>query len=270
MNSILLNKKAYLYLILVLFGSFCIGYNITIACHELGHAFAVVLDGGHIQEFVLNPFSWSWNLGQNLMNPLFTAWGGVTFGLLFALLPGLILFARKRYFLQVPILVTVGCAFLINGIYLLMGVFLKIGDGGELIEYGVPAAIILIIGIVYFITAIFVWSIIQQVAGLKSDLPFTKRLILMCCGITPYLLMIVIYNLIFNKAQIIIWSAFAIIGLFICIIFSITGLLMSNLYPGNYNLPDFANKKPIVIINIIGIAIIACEFIIFGIQENPF
>jgi hypothetical protein len=75
MNNSLSIKKVNLFSILLVFGSFCIGYNIAIAFHELGHAFAMMLDGGQIQEFVLNPFSWSWNLGQDLNNPLFTAWG---------------------------------------------------------------------------------------------------------------------------------------------------------------------------------------------------
>jgi hypothetical protein len=95
---------------LLILGSLCIAYNVFTACHELGHAFAMMLDGGYIEKFVLNPFSWSSSLGQDLNNPLFTAWGRVTFGLSFA-----------------------------------------------------------------------------------------ARLVVLCCGITPYLLMILLYNLLFNS-----------------------------------------------------------------------
>ncbi|UCC41504.1 MAG: hypothetical protein JSV96_08845, partial [Candidatus Aminicenantes bacterium] len=166
MNNISLSKKVDIFYILLIFGSFCIGYNITIAFHELGHAFAVMLDGGHIKEFVLNPFSWSWNFGQDLNNPLFTAWGGVTFGLLFAVLPAVLFIWVKRYYFRIPILVLAGSAFLINGVYLIMGVFLNIGDGGELIQYGVSSFFILILGIVYFLIALFLWAIVQQLLGI--------------------------------------------------------------------------------------------------------
>jgi len=36
--------------ILLLLGGFAIAYNITIAFHEFGHAVAVIIDGGQIQE----------------------------------------------------------------------------------------------------------------------------------------------------------------------------------------------------------------------------
>ena len=183
MNSTSENKNISIFLILMLFGSFCIGYNIAIAFHELGHAFAMMLDGGQIREFVLNPFSWSWNLGQDLNNPLFTAWGGVTFGLLFAILPTIILIWVKRYYFRIPILVMAGSAFLINGIYLIIGVFLNFGDGGELIQYGVSPVLISVLGIFYFLISIILWAIIQLLLGIKSNVSFSKRLVVLRNGV---------------------------------------------------------------------------------------
>ena len=270
-NKITPSNKAQVHTILFLFGSFCIGYNIAIAFHELGHAFAMILDGGGIQEYYLNPFSWSWNLGQNLNNLLFTAWGGVTFGLLFALLPAISLIWIKSNFLRIPILVLAGSAFLINGIYLLMGVFLNIGDGGELMHYGVSSAFILFLGLVYFIIALFLWILIQQLLGLHSQVTFTKRLIILCCGITPYLLMIFVYNFLFNHEQLLLWSSYAVLGTVTCLLFSISGHFWVKLY-SRFHALTFQNSsyKPVALVNLIAVVIIFGELILFGIKDNPF
>ena len=44
------NKEDFRWSTLLLFGCFCIGFNVAIAFHELGHAFSMVLDGVHIKE----------------------------------------------------------------------------------------------------------------------------------------------------------------------------------------------------------------------------
>ncbi|UCC40260.1 MAG: hypothetical protein JSV96_02045, partial [Candidatus Aminicenantes bacterium] len=146
-----------------------------------------------------------------------------------------------------------------------------IGDGGELIQYGVSSFFILILGIVYFLIALFLWAIVQQLLGITSKVLFYKRLVVLCCGITPYLLMIFLYNLLFNNEQILIWSSFALIGIVTCFVFSIAGHFWAKLYSRFYESYYYdAGYKPVAIVNIIGIFIIMGELVIFGIRENPF
>jgi len=264
-------KQDYFWQILLLFGSFCIGFNISIAFHELGHAFAVILDGGTIQEFVLNPFSWSWNLGENVNNPIFTAWGGITFGLLFAIIPAIFIIWVKSLSFRVPILATAGCAFLINGIYLLMGILFNIGDGGELIHYGVSPVVIFLLGCIYFLTAIFIWIIIQPLLGINSSTLFIKRLLILISGISPYLLMIFLYNLSFNKRQLLLWSSFALVGIITVFIFSVAGHFWSKFdIKLNKAHHEKAAHRPVIIVNIIALSIIIGELLLFGMRDNPF
>ena len=252
-------------------GGFTIAYNLTIACHELGHSFAVLLDGGRIREFYLNPFSWSWNLGQNLSNPVFTAWGGVTFGLLFALLPVILLIRSRKSFIRIPTLILAGSAFLINGIYLIMGMFLNIGDGVELIGYGVPRFIIGILGILYILIALFGWNLVQQGLGFDASSSVARRLIILAFGIAPYLFLIFLYNLLVNPDIVMVWLSFAMVGVLCCFIFSLVGHLTASFFPSVPKpAPASPSLGPPLLFLSFGLIIIAAEFLIFGIKESPF
>lgn len=256
---------------LFLFGCFCIGYNLAIAFHELGHVLAVLLDGGQIHQFHLNPFSWSWNLGKNINSPLFTAWGGVSFGLTLSTLPLISVIWIRHLIFRAAVLVTAACAFLINGIYLVVGIFINVGDGRELIQYGVSAKLIFSLGFLYIIAAFSLWMIIQPLLGIGKHVGFFKRFLILSGGIFPYLLMIFVYNLIFNSKQIIIWLSFVALGLLSVFIMAATGVLWARYSKGFSPLdPGEAGWSPVISVLIMGIGIVVLELIIFGIEINPF
>jgi len=257
--------------VLFLFGCFTVGYNVSIALHEAGHAFAVLLDGGTVMDFYLNPFSWSWNLGESINNPLFTAWGGVTFGLFFALIPLIFSAWIKNYIFRIIVLVVAGCTFLINGLYLVTGVIIHTGDGGELVQYGVLPVWIILLGSIYLLISLFLWIKIQNSIGIHHTSSLWGRLFILFCGIFPYLCFILIYNLVFNQSQILIWVSFVAVG----VVFMVFMAIFGNLF---YGLKIFNNRSvriPILsrsvwISILLGVSIILCELIIFGIRENPF
>jgi len=265
------NQKNVVWSGLFLFGLFCFGYNMAIALHELGHVIAVLLDGGQIQQFFLNPFSWSWNLGKSVNNPVFTAWGGVSFGLILSTLPLIgIIWIRSIYY-WVLVLVTAGCALLINGIYLVVGVFINVGDGRELIKLGVSSKLIFSLGLLYMIAAFSLWMIIQPLLGIGKNVPFLKRFLILSSGIFPYLLIIFFYNLVFNSDQIVIWSSFVLVGLLSILIMAVVGVKWSRSPKGFSDLDSSEiGWRPVVVVLIMGIGIVVSEFIIFGIKDNPF
>ncbi len=265
------SEKDVKWSILLLFGCFCIGFNAAIAFHELGHAFAMVLDGVHIKEFFLNPFSWSWTFPESLNNPLFTALGGVSFGLLFAILPSIgTIWIRSAYF-RIPAFMTAGFAFSINGIYLVTGVFFKVGDGGELIQYGVSHILILSLGSLYLIVALFLLAAIQPLLGINKNISLVKRFLIIGAGIIPYLLMIFLYNLLLNKKETLLWFSFVLAGVLLILLVSVVGYFWARMHKGFYEINrSKVGWGPVIMALILGFVIIVGELIIFGNKENPF
>ena len=157
-GSIFMNRTRSFHSILLLFGAFTIAFNLAVAFHELGHATAVLIDGGRIQEFVLNPFSWSWNLGRGVRDILFTAWGGVTIGLGYTVMPLFFIRLVKNNGMKLVIKLLAGLGFLIDGIYLIIGVLYNVGDGAELISLGVSPVLLLVMGSVCVLFALIIWS----------------------------------------------------------------------------------------------------------------
>lgn len=255
--------------ILVLFGGFSIAYNISIAFHELGHTIAVFIDGGQTQEFVLNPFSWSWNLGQDVSNLAFTAWGGVTFGLLLALAPLLLVCKIRTAGLLFLCKLVAACALLINGIYLLVGCLFDFGDGGELVRLGTKPSIIVSIGIVYMLVSLAFWSSLQRHLGLSNSTPLRRRLFVIIGGIAPYMILIFLYNLLHNSRQILIWAGFAAIGVIASFIVAVIGNLW-DIYRTKKADCEMIQQNYAYKILIAGMLVIMLEFLIFGAPNNPF
>ncbi|MBS2098167.1 hypothetical protein [Carboxylicivirga linearis] len=253
---------------LLLIGGFAIAYNTSVALHELGHTVAVLIDGGQIQEFVLNPFSWSWNLGQNVSNITFTAWGGVTFGLFFSMLPFLLNFIIHSGTYQFLSKITAAYALLFNGVYLVAGTLFDFGDGGELADLGISKELLLILGSIYLISSFIIWINLQYHLGMNKQTSFLQRLGVITIGFAPYLFLIYLYNQIHNAHQILIWGGFALVGILLAFLIAIAGY---------WGVRGMIQKQPKVIplnkdwlILVIALLIIIAEFVVFGTPDNPF
>ena len=257
--------------ILLIFGSFCIGYNLAIACHELGHALAMVLDGVGVRQFHLNPFSWSWTFPRSLKHELFTASGGISFGLLLALIPLVLTIRIRSPYFRIPAYMTAGFALSVNGIYLVAGVFFRMGDGGELIRYGIAPMPIVLLGGLYLIGSLVILAVVQPELGIGTSCPFTCRFFMLASGITPYLLIIFVYNRFLNQKETLIWLSFALAGVFLVFLISVSGHFRArssrSFVETNRSVLDW---KFVVVILVAGVGVVLAELLFFGIKPNPF
>jgi hypothetical protein len=253
----------------MLFGAFAIDFNLAVAFHELGHATAVLINSGQIQEFVLNPFSWSWNLGRGVQDILFTAWGGVTIGLGYTVLP--LFFARlvKNNGLKLVIKLLACLGFLINGIYLIIGVLFNVGDGAELTSLGVRPALLYVMGSVFVLFALIICSEAQGNLGIDPQEALSLRLVVMIVGIAPYMAMIVLYNFLYNSEQILLWGGFAAIGVAVACLFALCGHLWAKWLCNSTHHNEVSRLNGSIML-LIGILVILAEFLIFGIPQHPF
>jgi len=264
-----MNRTRTFHVILLLFGAFAIDFNLAVAFHELGHTTAVLIDGGQIQEFVLNPFSWSWNLGRNVQDILFTAWGGVTIGLGYTVIPLFFIRLVKNNGMKLVIKLLAGLGFLINGIYLIFGVIYNVGDGAELASLGVNPNLLSAMGSVYVLFALIIWSEAQRNLGIDPQESLSRRLWVMIAGVAPYMAMIVLYNYLFNSGQLILWSGYAVTGVALACLFALCGHLWAkHVYSGAHHVEVSGLNG--FIMSLIGILVILMEFLIFGTPKHPF
>ena len=255
--------------ILLLLGSFAIVYNFAIAFHELGHVIAYLIDGGEVSEFVLNPFSWSWAEARNLNNRIFTLWGGVTFGQILAIIPLVCIIKIKSTLFVFLAKLLAACAFLINGLYLSAGTILNFGDGGTLVHLGVNSSLAMIIGIVYLLISFLLWSDLQRHIGMNSQTTFINRIKIVTGGITPYMIVIIIYNLLHNSLQIVMWGGLAIFGILATFLIAFLGNLWDRYVIKNKASRIISLSYAWILVTV-GLLVILAEFIIFGMPANPF
>ena len=264
-----MNRTRSFHSILLLFGAFIIDFNLAVAFHELGHATAVLIDGGQIQELVLNPFSWSWNLGRSVRDILFTAWGGVTIGLAYTVIPLFFVRLVKHSGMKLVIKLLAGLGFLINGIYLIFGVLYNVGDGAELTSLGVSPTLLSVMGIVYVLFALIIWSEVQRNLGIASQDSLSRRLLVMIAGVAPYMAMIVLYNYLFNSEQLILWCGYALAGVVLAGLFALCGHLYAKQVYGGTHHVEVSGLNGFIMLSI-GILVILMEFLIFGTPQHPF
>lgn len=253
--------------ILLFAGSFAITYNIAIAFHELGHVLAYSMVDEQMIEFVLNPFSWSWATSKN--SNIFVLWGGVTFGQIFALIPLIFIFKIKSNLFVFLSKLLAACAFLINGLYLSAGALLNFGDGGSLVYIGLNSTLIIIIGIVYLLISFVFWSDLQRHLGIDNQTALVDRVKIIVGGIAPYMILIIIYNLLHNSSQIIMWGGLAVFGILAAFLIAFLGNLWT-FYVNRHNeskVVSLSNAKQVMIV---GLLVVIAEFIIFGTPPNPF
>ena len=264
-----LDRTRTFHSIVLLSGAFAIAFNLAVALHEAGHATAVLIDGGQIQEFVLNPFSWSWNLGQGVQDVLFTAWGGVTFGLVYSILPLLLIRWVRNDALKLVIKLLAGLGLLINGIYLIIGVLFRVGDGAELTGLGVGSSLLLVIGSAYILVALIIWSWAQGDLGIYTGMTFSRRLLVMTSGVSPYMALIVAYNYLYNPRQLLLWCGFAATGVVAACLFALCGHVWAKWVSGGHQHEKISCWRSFALLTA-GLLVIIVEFLVFGNPPHPF
>ena len=265
----LMKRTRIFHSILLLFGAFIIAFNLAVTLHELGHATAVLIDGGQIQEFVLKPFSWSWNLGHGVEDVLFTAWGGVSIGLFYTIIPLIFVRLAKHNGIKLVIKLIAGLGFLINGIYLIIGVLFNVGDGAELTGLGVSPGLLLVMGIVFVLISLIIWSEAQRNMGIEPQERFSRRLLILVSGIAPYMAAIVLYNYLYNSEQLVLWTGFAATGLTSAVLFALCGHLWAKRSSCETHPIEVSGSSGFLMLSL-GILVIVMEYLIFGNPPHPF
>jgi len=252
---------------LLLLGGFAIAYNLSIALHELGHAIMYPIAGEQMIEFVLNPFSWSWASGENLS--VTVLWGGVTLGLFLALVPLMLTFMIRSILFRFLSKILAACAFLINGIYLSMGAVFGFGDGGDLVFAGTNSTFIIVLGFLYILISFLFWADLQFHIGMDDNTVISRRTLVVLGGISPYMVVIFLYNLIHNPKQVTMWGGLAGAGLLAALLISASGHLWSRFVRKSNGSTDVSRHYALPVM-IVGLMVILAEFIIFGTPPNPF
>ena len=213
--------------ILLLFGSFAIGYNVAVALHELGHAVAMWVTGGQVERITLNPFSTSYtHYASKSIYPIFTSVAGLAFGTIFAVLLLVMAGLLRKQYLVLLLLVTTIVAGIQNGLYAIVDSLVSGGgDATYLIELGVSQSVIIGIGVLLVGS-----SIVLAVLGLRfivfqTNDSLSKRILLLEAGMLPYLIGLVVYQVICDTKKLGLYSTYAFIAAALILIIAILSRL---------------------------------------------
>jgi len=114
----------------------------------------------------------------------------VTFGVLFALSPVLLTYKIRTNAFVFLCKLLASCVLMINGIYLLAGTLLNFGDGGELVLLSMNPSIIILMGIIYLLISMVIWSNLHNYLGLNDRTPIVRRILIITGGFAPYMALI--------------------------------------------------------------------------------
>lgn len=247
---------------LLVLGSFCIAYNLSQFLHELGHAISAWLFNGSVAAILLNPFSGCWTFYHDNPNPLFSAWGGVLFGVLLSLaITGIACWVRSPW--MTPFYMLGGCSLAVNGIYLSVAAFASMGDSEALVEQGVPLFCVVGIGL-FLLSLSCLWtSAIQSLIGISSETSFGLRLATLHLGVTPYLVTMLAYVAVYSKTEVRLFLGF--VGAGAVAITAIAAL--GHLVRKTVAFPRLAHIETTwtssIVVLAVGIAVIAAELLCF-------
>jgi hypothetical protein len=138
------------------------------AVHEAGHVVGAWLTGGRVERVVLHPLTISrTDLAVN-PHPLVVSWTGPLLGaalplLLWGLAAALRLPERflARFF--------AGFCLLANGLYIGVGSFWRVGDGGDLVQHGAPLWTLWLFGLIAAPAGLGLWHALGPHFGLGAS-----------------------------------------------------------------------------------------------------
>lgn len=146
--------------------------------HEFGHVLSARLTGGQVERVVLHPLTISrTDLAEN-PHPLAVAWGGPILGVLIPLIAfgvatsvGIAERLVLRFF--------AGFCLVVNGAYLGVGSFLRVGDAGDIVRHGSPIWTMWLFGVVCVSAGFWLWNGLGPHFGLGQDPhPISRRVVL--------------------------------------------------------------------------------------------
>jgi hypothetical protein len=127
------------------------------AVHESGHVLHLWLTGGTVDYVVLHPLEISYTSPGENPHPLVVAWGGAIWGcaIPLAVVALVRVLARSQVYLA---RFFAGFCLISNGAYLAADSFVRGGDGRDLMAYGVPQWLLILVGIPAIAAGLWLWN----------------------------------------------------------------------------------------------------------------
>lgn len=189
---------------LLFFLSYCIGVLLHCIIHELGHAFAIWMQGGTMTGFYFHPFNSCLNSSTFVPGHLLLYAGGAFLGLPLTILFMLIAL-KYRSPLMFPFIVTGSYGFLHTGIWMIKAIAIPdiATDYTYMIELGTPGGIILLTGVVYIIFGVMSRIFFLPLAGIDYKVKLSTRIYIYLLGIIPWYIFHGLHNHLFNNSALI-------------------------------------------------------------------
>ena len=159
---------------------FSLAWLLMQAVHEFGHAIAAWATGGTVERIVLHPLAISRTDVEPNPRPLLVAWAGPIAG---SVIPLLLWAAIAGSRLSVAWLARffAGFCLLSNGLYIGIGSFQKIGDAGDMQQYGSPIWTLWLFGLATAPLGLALWNGLGPNFGIGRDaLPVSPRIAISC------------------------------------------------------------------------------------------
>jgi|ERR1043166_148892 hypothetical protein len=247
-------------LALYVLGSFAFGYNAANILHECGHLLSGILSGGRALGLTSHPFSWSMARVADCRHPQFMTWGGI----LWSGLLGLIIFIfsyPSRSIVLFPILLTSSLLILVNGVYFTTGTLIRAGDPADLMEYGVGAPVLLVIGCACLLAGSY--AAFMSVCVLRPFVDSAAGMIqVLAIPVTVYLLGLVLYHLLQNTSELVFWRSAASVGIALVFVLSVlVARYGARFQPPN---PMGLTWNAVAIMNLLAGSLIVAQLTIFS------
>nr|MBN1230176.1 hypothetical protein [Anaerolineae bacterium] len=180
---------------LLLFGSYVFVFLLGEAVHEFGHFVTDTLWGFDVR-IVLDPFGGShiqW-LGPYPDSPImFPTIAGPLLNLTAGVLTSVLLWRKARPAL-LPLLLWGPSALMQEGINLSAGLLSPGSDAAWLVEWGIPGAVILILGITFLVLGLLSLCCLFPLLGISVEDSFLRKLVIVAGGMVTFLLIRALYS----------------------------------------------------------------------------
>ena len=195
----------------LLLGAFAFAYNLAIGLHELGHAIVARLTGGRVLQVNLHPFGTSSVEIDPDPFPIATLAGGILLGPALASSAAALAW-RSRRSPALHVHMTAVASLGTTGTYLAVGSLAGMGDAGDLIGLGVPAAALLATGLLALSASMGLAATVLPMAGLGRDVTLLRRIATLELAVLPYFAAVLAYNARYESSAISNWIALLAAG----------------------------------------------------------
>lgn len=155
------------------------------AVHELGHVVAGMATGGTVQRVVLHPLAISRTDVLPNPCPRTVVWAGPIAGVLLPLAL-LLIFKMGKFPLAYMVQFFAGFCLIVNGAYVGVGSFGRIGDAGDMLRHGSPIWSLWLFGTVALPLGLFLWNGLGPYFGLgPATGKVDRRAAYVSCSLLP-------------------------------------------------------------------------------------